>query len=156
MPEYEIHALTDFHYELIDALPDGLVCQVKETPGTAVTYILKGHATPEFAAFMSEVVRPVLEPGGWHQYWEPGAPRLELPPQGLGYATAKWEVITEEDADAILAPGELARGVERAGAFVYLIRPGHASPELVDAFNAILDRLIGDGLIRQDWQPTDS
>lgn len=154
MPKYEIHPMRDFHFELVDSLPDGLVLRVEETPGTAVTYILKGHARQEFIAFMSEAVRPILEHGRWHQYWEPGAPRLEIPAQGLGYGEARWELLTPESED-ILRPGEIAVGVEREGAFVYLIRPGYVSPEAVAAYNAVLARLIGDGLFRQNWRDDD-
>lgn len=154
MPEYEIHPITDSHYELVDSLPDGKVCDIVESPGRSVSRFVKGYATQELMDYMTETVGFILsEPENrWVQVWVPGEPRLELPPQGLGIAAARWELLTP-DTEHLLPTPEIAIPVEREGAFVFLIRPPHARPEAVAQFNIYLDRFVGDGLWRQRWNP---
>lgn len=152
MPEYQIHPITDSHYELVDSLPDGKLVEITETPGTAVTRIVRGGASQDFVDYMTETHKYILSEAAnrWVQVWVPGQPRLELPAQGLGIAEARWELLTPATESLLPAPG-IAVPVERPGGFAWLIRPPHVQPAVVAEFTALLRRLVGDGLWRQRW-----
>ena len=151
MPKHQIHPITDYHYELVDAdeLPDGRVCWIEETPGTAVSKFLRGHATQELVDFMTTAHRPIIEHQLWQQYWEPGAARLEAPVQGLGYARARWELLRPGD-EHIMKPDDIAVPLERNGEFIWVVRPPHASAQAIEEFSLLLARLVQDGLWRQN------
>jgi hypothetical protein len=150
MPEYEI---TEHRYELVDHLPDGMLCRLVEKPGSAIVQFLRGDATKELMRFMTERHELILVTKQmWVQVWEPGAPRSEAPAQGLGIARARWQLLTPEEEARLPEPDAgIAVAGERDGVFVWFIRPPHVTQEAVDQWNRILERIVGDGLWQQRW-----
>jgi len=139
MPEYRI---AESRYEIRDTLPDGRVAYIDEVPGRADVHLLRGHATKAFCTRMNEMHKYILGQPFWVQVWEPGVPRLDGPAEGLGFGRARWELVPT---------GDVCTPIEREGAFVWLIREGHVSPQAVAQMNRYLQRIVGDGLWQQRW-----
>ncbi|MGW2985478.1 hypothetical protein [Streptomyces goshikiensis] len=145
MSETTRYQVTKSRYYLTDSLPEGRLIWVDEEPGRADVQILRGHATKAFVDHMTREHEYILGGGvsAWSQYWTPGEARAEGEPLHLDYARARW---------ALSPTGDIAVALEQDGGFVWVIREGHVDPLVVEAFNKILLRLVGDGLWRQDFE----
>ncbi|MFC8290040.1 hypothetical protein ACFUJ0_06240 [Streptomyces sp. NPDC057242] len=139
--------VTEARYELIsgDRLPAGKVCRIQETPGLAVVEILTGEATERLCEELNEFHRSLLAEERWLQTPIVDPQRIEQAPEGLGIATAEWEL--RPDLPTVLA----CAPIEKRNHFTWFIHQEHASTRLVREMNRYLLRIVGDGLWRQNW-----
>lgn len=65
-------------------------------------------------------------------------------------SSSRTETVRVEISDQ-LPDGEPVMPLERDGELIWVFRPGHISPEAVDAINGYLRHIIRDGLWEQEW-----
>ncbi|NYE40729.1 hypothetical protein [Streptomyces fulvorobeus] len=124
------------------------VCRLVERDGSATVYIRRGHTAERLRDAMNEFLRVLLEVDGrWAQTWDRDADRIERPPLGLGIAEIEWRIAP----DALLPSGVPCVPLEERGRFIWAIRGGLASPEVIAEMNRYFKRLAGDGLWVQRW-----
>ncbi|MFF2640352.1 hypothetical protein ACFVUB_11215 [Streptomyces niveus] len=129
-------------------IPPGKVCRILEEDGALIVHIKQGEAEQRLCYALNELHRQILgSEGRWAQKWDGRKDRADATPQGLRVAEVSWRLERAErmprDVDAL--------PLEEEGRFVWLIREGLASPQLVDEMTEYLARITGDGLWVQQW-----
>ncbi|MFE3657305.1 hypothetical protein [Streptomyces sp. NPDC059165] len=145
--------ITEIRYELAAEreLPEGRLVHVTETAGLAVVQLHERHVhDPRLAEQLTEFSRPIHEYGRWAQDWTEGADphRTEKPAEG-SLARAWWEFWPAHE----MPDGDACRPFERPGEMFWAIREGAISDELLAEMNGVLQRVVGDGLWKQQsWE----
>lgn len=126
----------------------GKVCRILEEDGALVVHIKQGEAEQDLCDALNDLHRQILgTEGRWAQSWDGREDRADASPQGLRMAEVSWRL---ERADR-MPRGDNCLPLEEEGRFVWLIREGLASPQLVAEMNDYLARITGDGLWVQRW-----
>ncbi|MFB6948927.1 hypothetical protein ACFV85_14780 [Streptomyces niveus] len=129
-------------------IPADRVCRIVEDDGALTVHIKAGAAEQRLCDALNDLHRQILKTEGrWAQKWDGQADRVDAKPQGLAQAEVRWRI---ERADR-MPRGVDALPLEEEGRFVWLIREGLASDQLVTEMNAYLARITGDGLWEQRW-----
>lgn len=145
-----LYRVTEIRYELAeeDELPEGRLVHITEAAGVARVQLHKDHVfTPLLCEHFNEHSRPMHEYGRWAQDWDDTADtvRAEQPAGGANLARAWWEFRPPQE----MPEGAVCFPIERPGEIFWVIREGAISHELLAEMNAHLERIVGDGLWRQ-------
>lgn len=140
-------------FTLVDEhrIPAGRACHLTEEPGAITVNIARTnppHATPALCVELNRVLARVLEAGEWVQRWDAAdTDRTLKPAQGLGIGSSTWRIVSAE----ALPDGILCMPVEGPGRIDLVLREHEISQQLVDEMNTYIARLVGDGLVIQQW-----
>lgn len=135
------------------AIPADRVCRILEEDGRLVVHIRTGAVEQRLCDALNLLHQQILgAEGRWAQNWDGTEGRADAKPQGLHLAEVSWRL---ERADR-MPDGVDALPLEEEGRFVWLIRDGLASQQLVDEMTEYLARITGDGLWVQQWEGTSS
>lgn len=145
------HAHTTAQYQIarLGQLPPGRVVDVADQPGGQARILLHPlHASHRLADELTYIHHHLVGHGLWQQRWTDGA-RMSRPPQGLGIAVARWEIVPAR----AMPSGRLCMPVEEKDSCTWLLHEGHCTRALRDQMNQMLERVVGDGLWVQCWLP---
>ncbi|QXE36175.1 hypothetical protein KQY30_19950 [Streptomyces sp. GMY02] len=127
----------------------GRACRLTEQDAAITVRIRYGHAHPGLCRDLNDFHRQILGvENRWAQAWDPSDPgRVDSAPKGLGMADVQWRIVpaSKLPAAATCLP------LEEQGRFVWMIRMGFATPQLITEMNEYLARITGDGLWVQRW-----
>ncbi|MFI1723873.1 hypothetical protein [Streptomyces sp. NPDC020489] len=113
-------------------------------------YLHPLHVRSDLVRDLNRIVRQQVGHGLWRQRWTEDG-RMQDPPQGLGIAECRWELIPSAD----MPKGVAIMPVEGERSCIWLVRAGSCTCAMRDEMNRILERIVGDGLWVQCWDGAD-
>lgn len=126
--------------------PGRLVYVDDREDSTSDIYLHHLHVRSDLVWELNWLTRHQVGDGLWRQRWtNPG--RMQEPPEGLGIAVSRWEIVPKSD----MPRGRTVFPAEQDGSCIWKIRSGCCTGEMRDEMNRMLERIAGDGLWLQSW-----
>lgn len=135
-------------------LKPGEACRVTIAGGDIVTLCDPDDITKALLEDLNLAKRGVMDPGLWTLQPDASIPG-EIAPEraeGRGIAAARYEFRPRDT----FQPGHLCACLERPGEVVWVVAEGEMTERFRTQINAWLLRIVGDGLLRQDWPDPDA